>query len=145
MGVSVVVWLVWVAVWLSLAVTAASMAEHRDQPPALWFVLGLCFPVLALVVLAVCFQPRDVRHPSGSTVADAVGRNPVARALAVRPGSSAHQLEQVLSSPPKTVLRDLRDLRRLGLADRDDTGRWSLTTDGIDALRSGDAAGASEV
>lgn len=144
MGVSVVVWLLWIVGWLFLAVTAAMMAEDRGQPPALWFVLGLFFPILALIVLAVAFDRDGVSDPGGLTLADAAGRNPVARALGERPGSSAHQLEQATSMPPKAVTDDLRALRGLGLADRDVSGRWSLTSDGLAAQRGSEPAETSE-
>jgi hypothetical protein len=140
MGVSVVVWLLWIVGWLFLAVTAAMMAEDRGQPPALWFVLGLFLPILALIVLAIAFDRAGVDDPGELTLADAAGRNPVARALGERPGSSAHQLEQATALPPRTVIDDLRTLRGLGLADRDESGRWSLTGDGVAAQRGSESS-----
>jgi hypothetical protein len=144
LGVSLIIWLLWIVVWLLLAVTASMMAEDRGQPPALWFVLGLLFPILALIVLVIAFDRAGVSDPSELTLADAAARNPVARALGERPGSSAHQLERATSLPPKTVTDDLRTLRGLGLADRDGSGRWSLTGDGVAAQRGSEPAEASE-
>lgn len=141
---SLIIGLLWAVVWLLLAATASMMAEDRGQPPSLWFVIGLFFPLLALIVLAVAFDRDGVRNPGEFTLADAAGRTPVARALGERPGSSAHQLEQATSLPPKTVTDDLHTLRGLGLADRDDSGRWSLTGDSVAAQRGSEPAEASE-
>jgi DNA-binding transcriptional ArsR family regulator len=143
-AVGIVVWLLWIAFWLFLAVTAAMMADDRGQPPALWFVLGLIFPILALIVLAVVFDREAGLDPSELTVDDAAGHSPVARALRERQSSSARQLEQATSLPPKTVVGELRALRGLGLAERDDSGRWSLTDDGVVALRGSEPSVASE-
>lgn len=140
-----VVWvIVSTVVWLLLAATAASMAEDRGQSPALWFVIGLFFPILALIVLAVAFDRHRGDDPRELTLADAARRNPVARALGERPNSSAHQISEATSLPLKAVAGDLRTLRGMGLAARDDTGRWSLTDEGEDAVRGGEPAAASE-
>jgi hypothetical protein len=140
-----VVWIVFsTVVWLLLAATAASMAEDRGQSPVLWFVIGLFFPILALIVLAVAFDRAGVDDPRELKLADAARRNPVARALGERPHSSVHQISEVTSLPPKAVVGDLRTLRGTGLATRDDTGRWSLTDEGAEALRGSEPAGASE-
>jgi DNA-binding transcriptional ArsR family regulator len=144
LGASLVLWLLWIVAWLLLAVTASMMAEDRGQPPALWFALGLLFPILALIVLAVVFDRDGASDPRELTLADVARRSPVARALGERPGSSAHQLEGSTSLPPKTVTDDLRTLRGLGLVDRDDSGRWSLTDEGVAAQRSSEPAEASE-
>lgn len=143
-AVGIVVWLLWIAFWLFLAVTAAMMAEDRGQPPALWFVLGLIFPILALVVLAVVFDREAGIDHNELTGDDAAGHSAVARALLDRPSSSAHQLEQATSLLPKTVMGDLRALRGLGLADRDDSGRWSLTDGGVAALRGSEPSVATD-
>lgn len=148
-GASLVVSILWLAGWLALAVTAAMMAEDRGQPPALWFVLGLCFPVLALLVLAVGFDREAGHGPTGDgasqlTVADAARRNAVARALGERPASSPEQLQRATSRASRAVHDDLRTLRGLGLADRDTSGRWSLTDAGIAAVRGDEPAGATE-
>lgn len=125
MGVVLASDLLGMVIVLLLATLTAWMAADRGQSPLPWFFLGLFFPLIAILVLLVAFPDAAGTQPP--TVADALGSSPVARTLGGMPGLSAHQLTEQTHLPEAEVLEHLAALRNLGQAQRDETGRWTLS------------------
>lgn len=61
------------------------------------------------------------------SVEDATRTSLVARDLFESPQRSAHEIATATGMDEREVVRHLAALEGLGLAVRDDTGRWSLT------------------
>ena len=70
--------------------------------------------------------------------ADAVRVNPTARHLAIQDALSVHAISRATDRLERDVLEDLKILADLEAADRDGTGRWSLTSHGRDLIGTGD-------
>lgn len=111
---------------VAVALVTASVAETKGQSGSLWFVLGLFFPVVSLLIAALLHPTRDA-SPVVPPVDEAVRSSSVARALLGTPSQSAHELQGQLGEGEREVLRQLSALEHLGLADRDARGRWALT------------------
>lgn len=123
-----------------LAAITAAVAEHKGQRAGLWFLLALFAPVIALLLAVVALQSPGAAEAGWPTAAEAAHDDPVARALAAASRWSVLDLADATRLDRDTVVGRLQALRILGLADRDDTGRWSLTADGTAALTPGHAA-----
>lgn len=122
--------LLWASVIMLQALVTAALAERRGQSGLLWFVLGLLFPFLSLVVAALLRSPHDTT-PVISSVADAARSSAVARALHRSPSASADAVSSLAGVNPHETRRQLSALQDLGLAERDAGGRWSLTDLGV--------------
>jgi DNA-binding transcriptional ArsR family regulator len=109
-----------------LALATASVAEGKGQSGLLWFVLGLFFPVVSLLIAAL-LRPATEAGPVVPSIEDATRSSPVARALHASPSRSAHELTELVGADEREVRRQLSALEQLGLARRDADGRWSLT------------------
>lgn len=118
--------LLWALVVVVLALVTAGVAESKGQSGLLWFVFGLFLPLGSLLV-AVLLRPRDRPDSVVPSVEEAVRVSAVARALHGSPSRSAHELTSLLGTGERDVLRQLSALHDLGMAERDTTGRWSLT------------------
>lgn len=112
-----------------LALATASVAESKGQSGLLWFVLGLFFPVVSLLIAAL-LQPAGPAGPVVPSIEGAARSSPVARALHESPPRSAHEVAALVGADDRDVLRQLSALEQLGLAGRDASGRWSLTERG---------------
>ena len=55
--------IIWVVVALAFAFICAKVAFNKGRSPLLWGILGLVFPVIALIIIALL--PRT--GPPGST------------------------------------------------------------------------------
>ena len=55
--------IVWIVVALAFAFICASIASNKGRSPLLWGILGLVFPVIALIVIALLSSTG----PRGST------------------------------------------------------------------------------
>lgn len=77
---------------VALALVTASVAETKGQSGLLWFVLGLFFPVVSLLIAALLHPTRDA-SPVVPPVEEAVRSSSVARALLGTPSQSAHELQ----------------------------------------------------
>lgn len=109
-----------------LALATASVAETKGQSGLLWFVLGLFFPVVSLLIAAL-LNPTGDAASAVPLVEEAVRSSSVARALHGATPQSAHELKGQLGEDERDVLRQLSALKQLNLADRDADGRWTLT------------------
>lgn len=113
-----------------LALVAASVAEGKGQSGLLWFVLGLVLPVISLLVAAL-LQPAGDAGPVVPSIEEAARSSTVARVLHESPSRSAHELTELVGAQEREVVRQLSALEGLGLAERDASGRWSLTELGV--------------
>jgi DNA-binding transcriptional ArsR family regulator len=130
-------WLTWVLaiiITLMLAAATAAVADSKGQSGALWFFIGLIAPVLGLLIALVALEPAGRGAKPMPTPAEAARESPVARLLASSPGLSAHAITEHTQSSERAAMEHLAALRSLGLADRDDCGRWRLTDEGTEAL-----------
>lgn len=119
-------WLLGAMTVVALALVTASVAETKRQSGLLWFVLGLFFPVVSLLIAALLYPTGDPA-PVVPSVEEAVRSSSVARALFGTPPLSAYELQGQLGEDEREVLRQLSALEQLGLADRNADGRWALT------------------
>lgn len=117
-----------------VALATAKVAEDKGRSALLWFVAGLAFPLIALIVVALLGSKDNEMVPS---VGDAVRSSEVAKALQASPDLSAHSLAEQVGPDEREVVRQLSALRELGFARRDDSGRWSLTQAADEQLRHG--------
>ena len=118
---------------VALALVTASVAETKGQSGLLWFVLGLFFPGVSLLIAAL-LDPTGDADPVVTSVEEAVRSSSVARALHGAAPQSAHGLQGQVGEGEREVLRQLSALEQLGLADRDADGRWALTERGAHHL-----------
>jgi hypothetical protein len=118
----VIEYLFGVIVVVMMAAVVAYVAEGREQPAGMWFVIGLFIPLISLVLLLVLF-----RKPPLPSADEAVAASRVAQALGEAPNSSVHALVQRTGLSEREVIDQLRALQNLGRAVRDDTGRFTLT------------------
>lgn len=45
--------LLWLVLWLGVAYLTGKIADGKGRAPGKWFVFGLIFPVIALVIVAI--------------------------------------------------------------------------------------------
>ena len=118
---------------IAVAILTGVLAEHHGYNGSAWFVLGLIFPGLALLIVLFALPGRSPTVHDLS-LADAVNVNPTARHLATHEALSAHAIARATGRREKDVVEDLKILADLEAADRDGTGRWSLTSHGRDLV-----------
>lgn len=98
-------------------------------------MLGLLFPFVALIAVAVVVDPREESRPDEADLREGLQHNTVAQALFDHPGVSAHQLAGVCEHPMDEVLEHLTAMEQLGLATRNSAGRWQMTERGRTVMR----------
>ena len=118
--------IVWALIVVLLALLTASVAESKGQSGLLWLVLGLLLPVVSLLVAAL-LRPAADAGPVVPSIEDAARSSTVARMLNESPSRSAHEGIGLAGVDEREALRQLSALEQLGLAERDASGRWSLT------------------
>lgn len=71
-------WLIGVFALVAVAAITSLVAERKGQRPGMWFLLGLLFPVLALIVAAVVVDPREESRPDEADLREALPDNTIA-------------------------------------------------------------------
>lgn len=122
------IWVVVAALWVGQALLTARVAGAREHDRVLWLVLGLLFPVGALVALALGYPRTQARaHRLAPDLEDALRNSRVARVLAREPGVGVDAIAAAAGMPEDRVVAELRTLRVLGLARRQRDGTFVLS------------------
>jgi hypothetical protein len=123
-----VLWVVVVVLWLGQAWLTSRVAVGRGHDRVLWGVLGLVFPLAALLALLLGFPRSHAREGRLAPDMEAAVRNSrVARALAGSAGRTEADLVASTGMDEDRVASELRTLRVLGMASRARDRTWSLT------------------
>lgn len=126
--------LVVVPAWAGVAWLTGEVAARHERDRIQWVVLGLLFPGGALVALLLGFPRSDTAHGAvPQDVQEALRHNRMAKALLGEPGQTTEALAERFGISPREARGELRSLRLLGLARRDDD-RWTLTPRARSAL-----------
>ena len=133
------VWVVVVVVWVGQAVLTSAVAARRGHDRVLWLVLGVVFPVAALLALLLGYPRSHTRVGQvAPDVREALEGSRVARTLVRTPGVDEDALVAATGLPEDRVAGELRTLRFLGLARRHRGGTWALTPRAAAVLEAGE-------
>lgn len=124
-----------VVAWVAQAIVTMRVAGGRGHDRVLWLVLGLVFPLAALIALHLGFPRTQAKVGElAPDVAEALGRSRVAQALAGHEGMREEDVVAATGIDDGRVAGELRTLRVLGLVRRGRDRTWSLTPRAATAL-----------
>lgn len=133
------VWVLVALLWVGQAVLTARVAVARDHDRVLWLVLGLVFPVAALVALGLGYpRSQSTTRRLAPDLEDALRTSRVAGVLARDPGLDAEAITAASGLPEDRVVTELRTLRVLGLVRRRRDRTYELSPVAGTALRDED-------
>lgn len=129
------IWVVVGVLWVGQALLTARVAGAREHDRVLWLVLGLVFPIAALVALGLGYpRTQTAAHRLAPDLEDALRSSRVARALARDPGLDADAIAAATGLPEDRVVAELRTLRVLGLVRRQRDRTFMLSPSAAAAL-----------
>lgn len=129
------VWVVLGVLWVGQALLTARVAVAREHDRVLWLVLGLAFPVAALVALGLGHpRSQSTARRLAPDLEDALRKSRIARVLARDPGLDAEAIRAATGLPDDRVVAELRTLRMLGLVRRQRDRTYVLTPAAASAL-----------